>query len=141
MAVRVTWDFAKLKMTTPGEYLSRFLFGGLVTVLATLIADHYGPVIGGLFLAFPGILPPSLTLTEKHVERKKARTGKSGTRFGRAEASIEAAGASAGSLGLMAFGLVIFETLSTHGLLASLLLAFVAWSVVAFVCWWLRKRL
>jgi hypothetical protein len=141
MAMRVTWDLAKLKITTPGEYLSRFLFGGLVTVLATLIANHFGPVVGGLFLAFPGILPPGLTLTEKHVEKKKASTGKSGTRFGRAEASIEAAGASAGSLGLMAFGLVIWKSLATHGLLASLLLAIIAWLIVAFVFWWLRKRL
>ena len=139
--MRVTWDFAKLKMTTPGEYLSRFLFGGLVTVLATLVANHFGPVIGGLFLAFPGILPPGLTLTEKHVVKKKARTAKSGTQFGRAEASIEAAGASAGSLGLIAFGLVIWKNLATHSLLPSLLLAMFAWFIVAFTFWWLRKRL
>ena len=139
--MRVSWDFAKLKMTTPAEYLSRFLFGGLVTVLATLVANRFGPVIGGLFLAFPGILPPGLTLTEKHVEKKKARTGKSGTRFGRAEASIEAAGASAGSLGLIAFGLVIWKSLASHALLPSLLLAMTAWYIVAFAFWWLRKRL
>jgi hypothetical protein len=139
--MRVSWDFEKLKMTTPGEYISRFLLGGAVTVLATLIAGHYGPVIGGLFLAFPGILPPGLTLTQKHVEMKKARSGSSGTRFGRSEASVEAAGASAGSLGLIVFGLAIWKSLATHTLLPSLLLATTAWFIVAIASWWLRKHL
>ena len=41
------------------EYVTRFIFGGLVTLLAGVIADHYGPNIGGLFLAFPAIFPAS----------------------------------------------------------------------------------
>jgi hypothetical protein len=139
--VRISVDSGKLKMTTPREYISRFVFGGLVTMFATLIANRYGPLVGGLFLAFPGILPTGLTLTEKHVVEKKERVGGSGTRFGRAEASVEAAGASAGSLGLIAFGLAFWKGLSNHPLIPSLALAFGAWLIVAFVCWWLRKRL
>ena len=139
--MRISWDLGKLKLATPGEYASRFVFGGLVTVLATLIANRYGPVIGGLFLAFPGILPPGLTLTEKHVIEKKARSGGSGTRFGRAEASVEAAGASAGSLGLIAFGFAIWKSLSSHSLVPSLLIAMGSWLMVAFAFWWLRKQL
>ena len=69
--MRISVDFGKLKMTTPREYISRFVFGGLVTMFATLIANRFGPVVGGLFLAFPGILPTGLTLTEKHVVEKK----------------------------------------------------------------------
>ena len=139
--MRVSWDFGKLKMTTPGEYLSRFLFGALVTLLATLIANRYGPVFGGLFLAFPGILPPGLALTEKHAEAKKRQQGKNGTRFGRSEASVEAAGASAGSLGLITFGFAIWKGLATYSLFPSLLIATLAWLTVAFASWWLRKRL
>jgi hypothetical protein len=139
--MHISLDFGKLKLGTPGEYVSRFVFGGLVTVFAGLIANRYGPVIGGLFLAFPGILPPGLTLTEKHVVEKKARWGKSGTRSSRAEASVEAAGASAGSLGLIVFGLAIWKGLSTYALIPSLLIALGAWFTVAFASWWLRKRL
>jgi hypothetical protein len=35
---------------------------GAITAAAGLIAGLYGPTIGGLFLAFPSILPASLTL-------------------------------------------------------------------------------
>ncbi len=139
--MRISWDYGKLRMNTPREYLSRFLFGGLVTLAATLVANRFGPVIGGLFLAFPGIFPPGLTLTEKHAEMKKAEAGKTGTRFGRAEASVEAAGASAGALGLIAFGMCLWKTLTGHPLLPSLLLAMAAWLIVAFASWWLRERL
>ena len=139
--MHISMDFGKLAMTTRGDYLSRFVFGGVVTVAATLIANRFGPVVGGLFLAFPGILPPGLTLTEKHVVEKKARAGKSGMRFGRAEASVEAAGASSGSLGLIAFGFAIWKSIPVYPLLPSLLIAFGAWLIVGFASWWIRKRL
>jgi hypothetical protein len=141
MTMHLSLDLGKLRMTTPVQYLSRFVFGGLVTVVATLIANHFGPVVGGLFLAFPGILPPGLTLTEKHVIEKKARAGKRGTRFGRAEASLEAAGASAGSLGLIAFGFALWKGMSVYPLLPSLSIAFGAWLIVSFSAWWVRKRI
>jgi hypothetical protein len=138
--MHISVDFAKLRMTTPADYISRFVFGGLVTVAATLIANRFGPVVGGLFLAFPGILPPGLTLTEKHVVEKKAHSGGSGTRFGRAEASVEAAGASAGSLGLIAFGFAIWKSMPAYSLVPSLAIAFGTWSIVGFSAWWIRKR-
>jgi hypothetical protein len=137
----ISVDFGKLKMTTPGDYVSRFVFGGLVTVAATLIANRFGPVVGGLFLAFPGILPPGLTLVEKHVVEKKARAGENGSPFGRAEASVEAAGASAGSLGLIAFGLAIWKSISVYPVLPSLSIAFGAWLIVSLSAWWIRKRM
>jgi len=141
MTMHISVDFAKLRMTTPADYISRFVFGGLVTVAATLIANRFGPVVGGLFLAFPGILPPGLTLTEKHVVEKKARSGGSGTRFGRAEASVEAAGASTGALGLIAFGLAVWKSMPVYPLVSSLLIALGAWLIVSFAFWWVRKRL
>jgi hypothetical protein len=64
-----------LRRTRWYEYVIRFFFGGLATMAAGLIAQRYGPAIGGVFLAFPGILPASATLVEKHETRKKKRAG------------------------------------------------------------------
>jgi hypothetical protein len=141
-SVRVGVDLKKLRQNKPIELIARFAFGGAVTVIATLIANRYGPVIGGLFLAFPGIFPPSVSLTENHAEeRKQRRTGKSGRLSGRAEASVEAAGASAGAIGLGAFALVLWKGLPAHGLLLLLPLATAAWSIVAIVLWRIRESL
>jgi hypothetical protein len=134
-------NVAKLREGTPTEYLIRFLFGGIVTVLATLIAGHYGPIIGGLFLAFPGIFAPGLSMTETHAIERKAEAGANGTLFARAEASIEAAGASIGALGLAAFALVLWKGLPTHSLALVLPLAGATWLLVSVLLWWFRKRI
>jgi hypothetical protein len=134
-------NVAKLREGTPTEYLTRFLFGGALTVVATLIARHYGPVIGGLFLAFPGIFAPGLSMTETHAVERKANAGANGTLFARAEASVEAAGASAGALGLAAFAFILWKGLLTHSLLLTLPLAGAAWLFVSVLLWWLRKRI
>ena len=134
-------NVAKLREGTPKEYLTRFLFGGIVTVLATLIARRYGPVLGGLFLAFPGIFAPGLSMTETHAIERKAKAGANGTLFARAEASVEAAGASAGALGLAAFAVVLWKGLPTHSLALILPLAGAAWLLVSVLLWWLRKRI
>jgi hypothetical protein len=134
-------NVAKLREGTPSEYLTRFLFGGTVTVLATLIAHHYGPVIGGLFLAFPGIFAPGLSMTEEHAIERKARGGANGTLFARAEASVEAAGASAGALGLTAFALTLWIGLPAHSLTLVLPLASAVWLAVSVLLWWIRKRI
>lgn len=52
--VRVTVESSALSRTKWHEYVSRFLFGGIVTILASLIDRDWGPYLGGLFLAFPG---------------------------------------------------------------------------------------
>jgi uncharacterized membrane protein (GlpM family) len=41
------------------EYASRFIFGGLATAIAGVIAKEYGPSVGGLFLAFPQFFQPA----------------------------------------------------------------------------------
>lgn len=139
--VRPGTSFDKLRQTSAAEMGLRFLFGGAVTVAASLVADHWGPVIGGLFLAFPGIFPPSLSLTASHAEKRKARQGKSGVWFGRAEASVEAAGASAGALGLFAFALVLWKGLPSRNFWLMLLLATTAWVLVSGLVWTIRKKL
>ena len=139
--MRVHLHFASLKATTPAEYAKRFLYGGTVTVLASLIDHKWGPVVGGLFLAFPGIFPPSASLVEKHKIEREAAEGKHGELSGRREASVEATGASVGALGLAAFAAVLWWRLPQHGAAASLTLAFLAWIVVSSLCWWVRERL
>jgi hypothetical protein len=134
-------NVAKLREGIPSEYLTRFLFGGIVTVLAALIAHHYGPVIGGLFLAFPGIFAPGLSMTEEHAIERKARGGANGTLFARAEASVEAAGAAAGALGLAAFALTLWIGLPAHSLTLVLPLASAVWLAVSVLLWWIRKRI
>jgi hypothetical protein len=139
--MRIGINIAKLREGTPAEYLWRFVFGGLVTVLASLVAKHYGPLIGGLFLAFPGIFAPGLSMTEKHAVEHKAQGGADGTLFARAEASVEAAGASAGALGLAAFALVLWKGLPAHSLPILLPLAGTVWLAVSLLFWGLRKRI
>ena len=75
----VQLELAELRKTRWYEFAIRFLFGGAITVVAGLIAKHYGPVFGGLFLAFPAIFPASATLVETHEKRKKREAGISGT--------------------------------------------------------------
>jgi hypothetical protein len=74
MRIRLRVD--SLKETEPMEYVFRFAFGGVVTVLAGFVADHYGPVLGGLFLAFPGIFPAGVSLVEKHKTLRERAEGK-----------------------------------------------------------------
>ena len=70
MRPRLTLD--KLAEVKPWEYALRFAFGGAVTVATGLLAEHLGPAVAGRFLAFPAILPASLTLVKRHEGRKKA---------------------------------------------------------------------
>ena len=51
------------------------VLGGAMTVIAGLIAARFGAVIGGLFLAFPAILPATATLIERHVREGKEQKG------------------------------------------------------------------
>jgi len=76
--LRVKLQLSSLRETTAAEYAKRFVFGGLVTLSATLVADKWGPVIGGLFLAFPGIFPASVSLVEKHKIAREAAVAKQG---------------------------------------------------------------
>jgi hypothetical protein len=60
--MQISFDFSASQQTKWHDYAVRFLFGGLVTVIAGLLAKHGGPIFGGLFLAFPAIFPASATL-------------------------------------------------------------------------------
>src|SRR5215469_5970515 len=101
--MRVAANFASLKQTGLREHLVRFVLGGAVTVGAGLIARHWGPVIGGLFLAFPAIFPAGAMLLEEHEVKKKARIGRDGRRRGRAAAALDALDAALCAVGLGVF--------------------------------------
>jgi hypothetical protein len=69
--MRIELDVSALHRTRWSEYAVRFLFGGIVTAATGLIAKQFGPVVAGLFLAFPAIFPAGATLIEKHEKQKK----------------------------------------------------------------------
>jgi hypothetical protein len=138
--VRIEANFSSLKQTTLREHVVRFVLGGAVTVAAGLIARHWGPVIGGLFLAFPAIFPAGATLIEQHEVKRKREIGRDGRRRGREAAALDALGAALGAMGLVAFAVVLWRFLPGHSSWAALGLAAVAWASVSGLLWVLRKQ-
>ncbi len=136
----VSLNAAALKQTRWYEYLIRFVFGGAITVIAALIAKHFGPMLGGLFLAFPAIFPASATLIESHEKERKEQHGLDGTARGRKAVSLDATGAAIGSIGLAAFALLAWFMLPAHSTLLVLALATAAWFLISFAAWNVRKR-
>jgi len=134
-------DAHALRTNHWNDYAIRFLFGGLITVFTGLLAQWYGPVVAGLFLAFPAILPASTTLIEKHEIQRKHRCGLHGTARGRTLAGVDAAGASMGSIGLVAFGLLAWKLLPHISAFLVLAFAAVAWFAISFAVWRMRKLL
>ena len=134
-------QFSRLRQTAWWEYAVRFLFGGIVTAITGLIAKEFGAVVGGLFLAFPGIFPASVTLVERHERNKKRQKGLHGERGGRAVAALVAAGAVAGSIGLIAFAAVAWYGFPRVGEAQTLAAALAGWAVLSLAAWFIRFRL
>jgi hypothetical protein len=109
--MKITFDVSTLSGTRWYEFGVRFLFGGAITVIAGLLAKQFGPVFGGLFLAFPAIFPASATLVEKHEREKKLKAGIVNTSRGRQAAALDARGATIGSIGLICFALLAWKLL------------------------------
>lgn len=128
-----------IKDIRPHEYLVRFVFGGLCTVAAGLIAEHFGPAVGGLFLAFPAIFPAGASLLESHEKRKMAKAGIDGTNQGRAAASVDSAGASIGCIGLATFAVILWRCLPDHDGPLVLSVGTMAWLAISLVIWYMRK--
>ena len=108
-----------LREIRPREYLIRFLFGAGVALIAAVIGKTVGLRAGGVLLAFPAILPATLTLIEKKEGRRRAR-----------EDDI---GAVAGGVGMVAFaiaGWLALTGLRWNGP-AALGAAFLAWGLVS----------
>ena len=134
-------DISALKKASWLEYSIRFLFGGLMTVLAGLIAKHYGPELGGLFLAFPAIAPAAATMIDQHAKEQKQRAGFEGHTRGRKTAALDMFGTVWASVGLLAFGLVIWWMGSSHSACLVLPIATVVWLAGALSTWELRRIL
>ncbi|MDB4942050.1 MAG: hypothetical protein JWP97_1584 [Labilithrix sp.] len=113
------WGLTKSKWW---EHLLRFVFGGLVTVGAGLVAQKWGPHVGGLFLAFPSILPASLTLVKRHD--------------GRSQAVHDARGARIGAAAMAVFALTVVALVGRSGGLA-LAIAGVVWLAASVLGWFL----
>lgn len=112
---------SQLKDTKAWEYAVRFAFGGAITVATGIVGKVWGPLVAGLFLAFPAILPASLTLVKEHD--------------GRTQAVEDARGARLGSVALVAFAVVVVVTADRLSAFAVLTLAALTWLVVAVAAW------
>jgi hypothetical protein len=133
--MRVKFDTSALRTDRWKDYAARFVFGGSVTVAAGLVAKHYGPVIGGLFLAFPAIFPASVTLVAKDEQRKKQRAGRDGTARGKKAAALDARGAAIGAMGLACFAITTWKLLPGWNAFGVLTLAVCVWLIVSILIW------
>jgi hypothetical protein len=136
----ISIDLSGLKRTKWYEFAIRFLVGGLITALVGVIAKKFGPSVGGLFLAFPSIFPAAATLVESHEEKKKAGVGLDGEIRGRQAAALDAAGAAMGSVGLIAFAIVVWQALLGHNAGIVLASATLVWLAVSALLWWVCER-
>lgn len=110
------WNPGHLRQVKLGDLGIRFAFGAAVSVLAGLITLALGSHAGGLLLAFPAILPATLTLLQKEDSTATAVT--------------DVRGAVPGAVALGGFAVTANATLTSAGPLG-LLLALLAWIVIA----------
>jgi hypothetical protein len=82
----------KLRKVQLKELLIRFVLGAAVSIVAGILSKAVDARFGGAFLAFPSILPASLTLVQQ----------KEGTR----RADRNAIGAVLGAAGLVGFAMI-----------------------------------
>jgi hypothetical protein len=115
---------AALKKSRPWELAVRFAFGGVLTVLAGLVTRAFGPVVGGLLLAFPAILPASLTLVKQHD--------------GKAQAIDDARGGRLGSIGLVAFAATVWLAPAVWPPAVVLVVATIVWALINGTVWALQ---
>jgi hypothetical protein len=138
--MRIQVDVSALKQTRWYQVLVRFVLGGMITAAAGLIAKKYGPGVGGLFLAFPAIFPASVTLIEKHERERKQKAGMPGAARARKAAAVDAAGAAMGSIGLLAFALLIAQLMTAYTPWIVMLAATLSWMAVSAFLWHVRKH-
>jgi hypothetical protein len=138
--VNISVSLSGLAQTKPLEFALRFVFGGIVTALAGLIAAQFGPVVGGIFLAFPSIFPATATLIEKHEAKKKKQEGMHGRYLAKCAAGADAAGAAMGTIGLLAFGMLVWQLSESVAPWMVLTTATIAWFAVAMTVWMIRKK-
>jgi Protein of unknown function (DUF3147) len=134
--MKIQVDLEGLKDTKWYEYALRFLLGGAITVAAGIIAKEFGPTVGGLFLAFPAILPAGATLIDKHEKQKKERAGLQPGYRGKYAVALDSAGAMIGAVGLMIFAFLVFKLLPYELPAAVVLISSaLVWFTVSVAIW------
>jgi Protein of unknown function (DUF3147) len=123
---RVGADFGALRSVRPRDLAIRFAFGFAVSVVAGGVSIAFGPSAGGMFLAFPAILPATLTLID--------------SKEGRHPAESDALGAIVGSAALGIFGLVSWLLLRRTNPVVAELAALTAWITTAVTVYLAGKR-
>lgn len=121
--VRPNVDLLSIRKTRPRDYAIRFAFGAVISVVAALISKAAGARLGGAFLAFPAILPASLTLIQE----------KDGSR----DADRDAVGSVLGGLALVAFAVVAEIAFGRIPAPTVLACCVAGWLAAAFVLYWL----
>jgi Protein of unknown function (DUF3147) len=111
------WDLAKLREVRLGDIEVRFAFGAAVSILAAVIGSVFGDAAGGMFLAFPAILPAALTMLEQ--------------KDGPQEALHDQRGALLGALGMVAFAVAAALGFSRWPSGLVLVAAAAAWSATS----------
>ncbi len=102
---------------------------------ASLIAQRWGPSVGGIFLAFPAIFPASATLIEKHATQKKERAGLNPGYRGIDAAALDARGSAMGSSGLILFAALAWKLLPRHDTWIVLGASTLTWLALAMLLW------
>lgn len=124
-------DLSGLKKVKPRDLAIRFAFGAAVAVVAGIASLTLGSAAAGPLLAFPAILPATLTLMEKED--------------GESKTIHDLQGSVLGAVGMCAFAVVAWSMLGRLPLVVALLLALAAWAVTSgglYVIWafYLRRR-
>jgi uncharacterized membrane protein (GlpM family) len=99
------------------DYIIRFCFGAAISLVAGLVGMKFGPRLGGVFLAFPAILPASLTLIAK--------------KEGDDRAAGDSIGAVLGAIAMIAFAVIVSLWVVRLGVVLALAIALAVWLVVA----------
>jgi len=124
---RVRFDRDALRSVQPRDLALRFAFGVAVSVVAAIVTLAFGSRAGGLFLAFPAILPASLTLIEK--------------KEGQHQAEGDAVGAIIGAVALVVFALTAWALFTRIRGGAVEAVALAVWLAVSVLLYGLIRRL
>ena len=107
----------KLHDAKVSELAVRFAFGAGISLVAAVAGIVFSPKVGGMFLAFPAILPATLTLLEdKH---------------GTEDAVHDVRGSEFGAIGLVAFAIVAAALFTRTAATVALAAATAAWILVS----------
>ena len=116
-AVFPVFSLRKIRDVRPRDLAIRFALGAAISVAAGILGNVFGHRFGGAFLAFPAILPASLTLVQEEE----------GTR----RADRSAIGAVLGAVGMVVFALTGEAAFGQIPAVLALMLALTSWILAA----------